>query len=236
MYGNIAAAMVLWNEAHRIEALVERLRPYFATIAIGVQDSTDNTLELAMALTDRVVRDEHRGFGDATFGPLVLPLIGETWTFKIDGDEMPSVELLDSLGEAVAMAEHSYQQAIWVPFRSWIEDEEWDQRHGHVRVFRTELGWPKTMHSSPDTDRVLVWNKGWIEHRKSLDEHVSGYLGYFDRSGSNPGWIEHNKAMIYHACMGTAASRGWDYVKAHAWWPRVERLVFGGAAPEPPEL
>lgn len=235
-YDNITAAMVLWNEGHRIEALIERMRPYFSTVAIVVQASTDDTLPLAKRLADVVVEDQHRGFGDASFGPLLLPQVKTPWTFKVDGDEMPTIELLDSLGQAAQYAEQEHKDGVWIRFRSWIEDLEWEAKHSHLRLFKTSLGWPATLHSRPPTEKVLFWEDGWIEHRKSLDEHVRGYLSYLKVGQGNQSWTDHNRSMIWHACVGTADRKGWPFVESHEWWPEVRDTIFPGGVPETPEL
>ena len=234
----ITAAMVLWNEAHRIKPLVERLRPYVDAVVIGVQESTDGTLELARELADVTVADRCHGFGDATFGPLVLPRVRTPWTFKVDGDELPTEALLASLPEAVAQAEREGREGVWIPFRSWIDDIEWEAKHSHLRLFRTSLGWAPTLHSRPPTEKVIYWPIGFIEHRKSLDEHVRGYLEYLRVGRGNAGWDEHNTSQIWHACVGTAERKGWDYVKSHSWWPEVETTIFRSGLPAPavPEL
>lgn len=232
MNDNIAAAMVLWNEAHRLERLIARLRPYVSEIVVGVQESTDGTLELAQKLADRVVIDRHWGYGDKTFGPLVLPAVTKPWTVKVDGDELPSVELLESLGEAVATCEREGRDGAWIRFRSWVEDEEWMQDHSHLRLFRTRLGWPDTLHSRPMTENTLVWfNRGWIEHKRSLDEMVRDYLNYYKAGIHNPQWVEHNRLMMGEACKGTAAIKGWEYVKSFPWWPEVRAIAFPEGEP-----
>lgn len=227
-YDNITATLVLHNEEPRAERLLATLRPHFATMIVGVQRSTDRTREIAAAFADVVVDDELHGFGDATFGPRVLPRVVTEWSFKVDGDEMPTDTLLANLGGAVAVAEAERRDGVWVPFRSWVDDIEWTEHHEHLRLFRTKIGWPGTLHSRPMTDNTnhLSMDQGWIEHRKSLDEHVRGYLIYLAKSGDHAGWINHNKDMIWHACAGTAEVKGWDYVKAHPWWPEVEAVVF----------
>ena len=228
---DITASMVLWNEAHRIEPLIARLRPYFEVIAVGVQASTDGTAQLAHDLADIVVTDEWRGYGDATFGPLVLPKVQTPWTFKIDGDELPTEELLQSLPDAVKTASAEGRDGAWIKFRSWIEDAEWEVPHSHLRLFQTRLGWPGTLHSRPNTENTLNWPIGWIEHRKSLDEHVRGYLEYLRVGRGNRGWDEHNRLMIEGACAGTAERKGWAFVQSFDWWPEVLTTVFNDRLP-----
>lgn len=236
MIRDATAAMVLRNEGQRIAPLVGRLRTAFEVIVIGVQEGDDDTEAQARVLADRCVVTPAHGFGDATFGPNVLPLVQTPWTFKVDGDEMPTPDLLASINDAVSQAESERRDGVWIPFRSWIDDIEWEQRHSHLRLFRTRLGWPASLHSRPMTDNVnhLPYERGWIEHRKSLDEHVRGYLTYLRVGRGNAGWDSHNTAMIYHACVGTAAVKGWDYVRAFAWWPDVRAVAFGGTEPAEP--
>lgn len=227
-YDNITAAMVLWNESARIGPLVKRLRPYFQRIVAGVQESTDGTLELAQQLVDEVRTDAHHGYGDATFGPKVLPMVHTEWTLKVDGDEMPSKGLLASLGDAVIACEEQKRDGAWLPFRSWIDGEEWKEQHGHLRLFRTRLGWPSTLHSRPMTENTLSWNIGWIEHKRSLDEMIRDYLNYYRAGMWNSQWVEHNTLMMREACKGAAKLRGWEYVEAFDWWPDVRAVAFTG--------
>ena len=236
MYSDITVAMVLWNEGHRIRRLMDQITPYFEHIAVGVQESTDNTLPAVYDYTRDVVVDSHRGFGDATFGPKVLPLVKTTWTLKLDGDEYPTTELLESLDRC--LVEIGPDDGAWLKFRSWIEGIEWESFHSHLRLFRTALGWPAKLHSRPMTNQTIAWNEGWIEHRRTLDEMVRDYLGYLAKSEENKAWITHNTEMIWHACAGTARVKGWEFIQAHSWWPEVQAKVFQDGLPEPavPEL
>jgi hypothetical protein len=225
-YEHITMALVAWNEEARLGKLLDWLRPFFRTLAVAVQESDDATFMIAKEFADVLVLDRHHGFGDATFGPKLLPQIRTPWTFKVDADEVPDETLLRSLSSATWYAEHHNLSGLWIPFRSWVDGREYEEQHSHLRLFRTEAGWPRTLHSRPLIDNTAVWQTGFIEHRRTLDEMMQDYLRYWDAGLGNRGWEDHNRLMMFHACRGTAEVRGWDYVRAFSWWPRVEAIAF----------
>ena len=230
-YDDISLLVVAWNEEARIERLLEYLKPYFSGMVVCVQESTDRTLELVKLVADRpedtVLTDRHWGHGDKSFPRMVRNAATE-WCFVVSCDEWPSEELLDSLMLAIAVAEldKKTSEAIWVPFRSWIDDLETEAGYGHLRLFKTIVGWPDTLHSRPMTQRGIWWPHGWIEHRRSLDEMMRDYLAYFERGRGNIGWENHNRAQMQGACNFVAATKGWDYVMQYDWWPEVKRIAF----------
>lgn len=225
-YTHISFALVAWNEEERLEPLLKKVRPYFEQIVVGVQESSDATLEIAKAWADRVVEDAHQGFGDATFGPLVLPRVRTTWALKLDADEFPSDDLLSSLSNATWYAENvARTKGVWIPFRSSVDGIEYEERHAHLRLFHAAAGWPAMLHSTPPIDDGVLWGTGHIRHDRSLDELVRDYMRYLSKSNGNSGWIAHNEMMIRSACTGTAGVKGWDYVQSHEWWPQVEAIV-----------
>lgn len=222
----ITAGLVLWREEPRIQPLLTHLRNYVDSIVVCVQESPDRTLELARELADVVVTDDHHGYGDASFGPRVLTHVTTPWTIRVDGDEWPSVELMESLAQAKDKAESLGKDGVWFRFRSWTEDVEWIQYHGHLRLFKTSLGWPAMLHSRPPTDNTMSWDVGWFEHRRSTDKMVRSYLEYYRIGRGNPGWERHNLEMLHDACVGAAEHKGWEWVKAHDWWPDVRAIAF----------
>lgn len=228
---NIAFACVVWQDAERLERLLTHVRPYFTALAVGVQKSTDGTLDVARRLADIVVTDEHRGFGDATFGPKILPQVTQSWTFKVDADEFPSEDLLGSLPHAARAAEKVGVEGVWIPFRSSIEGFYWEEQHSHLRLFRTHLGWPNKLHSRPPVWRCLQWMTGFIDHSRSLDEMMQDYLSYYRIGLGDTGWTKHNQLMMRNACIGTAKKKGWHYVKQFPWWPEVRKAAFIGGDP-----
>jgi hypothetical protein len=227
-FTHITATLVVWNDQERLGQLLSWIRPYFARIVVGVQDSEDDSLSVARELADTVVEDRHSGFGDSTYGPKVLSLVTSPWALKLDCDEWPSTDLLDSLSSATWMCEQDRDtfDGAWLPFRSSVDGVEYEEQHAHLRLFRAHLGWPAMLHSTPPTNRTLLWHTGHIRHDRTLDEMMRDYLNYWRVGLGNKGWEAHNRSMMYHACLGTAGVRGWDYVRSFTWWPEVEAIAF----------
>jgi hypothetical protein len=233
-YEDITFAIVVWNDAKRLRALLEHVRPWFRTLAVNVQESPDDTLAVAESIADIVVPAAHYGFGDATFGPRLLPLIKTKWTFKVDADEWPTSDLLEHLGELTAEADARKLRGVWVPFRSWVEDAEWEEQHHHLRLFHSNLAWMPMLHSRPMIDDTYEapYSAGWIEHKRSLDEMIQDYLNYYRIGKGNSGWEQHNRTMMRDACKGTAQRLGWAHVRAYPWWPEVREIAFAGKEPQ----
>ena len=208
-YSHITFTLVAWNEEKRLGALLERVRPVFEKLIVGVQKSTDSTLEIARKYADIVVEDEHHGFGDATYGQL-LKLAQTPWVLKLDADEWPSDDLLVSLSSATWTAQNMGADGVWIPFRSWIENKEWEEQHSHLRLFRPEKGWPALLHSRPPIENGILWHTGFIEHSRNLPEMLDDYLRYYEVGKGNAQWETHNKMMMRSAVLGTAEHRGWQ--------------------------
>lgn len=225
-YSHITVALVAWNEEARIGKLLDWLRPFFKTVAVAVQESDDATFMVAKEFADILVLDRHHGFGDASFGPKLLPLVQTPWTFKVDCDESPDEDLLRSLSSATWYAENNGLSGLWIPFHSWVDDMEYVEQHSHLRLFRTEAGWPRYLHSRPPIENTAVWQTGHIDHRRTLDEMMQDYLRYWTAGRGNPGWEDHNRLMMFGACDAAGRKRGWDYVRAFSWWPQVEAIAF----------
>lgn len=235
-YDDITLVMVVWNEERRLPALLDYLRPYFSQFVIGVQESTDRTLEIATEFAsdrDQVIRDKHWGHGDHSF-PMLVRAAKTRWCFVVSADEWPDQELMESLASATAFADldRRTNEAIWVPFLSWIEDIEYVEQHGHLRLFKQYVGWPSTLHSRPQTSRAIWWPYGHIRHERSLDEMIQDYLRYYKIGLSNPAWVSHNTLMMHDACVSVAQKHGWDYVRSFGWWPEVANIAFRTGVPD----
>jgi hypothetical protein len=240
VYDDITLAIVVWNDAERLEKLLKYVRPWFKYVAVAVQRSPDDTLAVAKEYADILSEDEHRGFGDASFGPLLLPHIRTTWTFKVDADEWPTEQLLRNLGMLTMLAKEQGNRGVWVPFRSWMDGVEWEEQHSHLRLWHTNVPWPPMLHSRPmidDTVEGLRWQDfGCIEHRRSTDEMIQDYLNYYRVGLGNKNWEKHNKEMMRSACTGLADRKGWGRVRSYPWWPEVRDIAFEGKEQGMPEV
>ena len=238
-YDDITLLIVAWNEEERIGALLDHLLPWFSHSVICIQESTDRTYEVvtekvrvAESRLHRVLTDAHWGHGDKSY-PRMVREAYTRWCFVVSCDEWPTLDLLQSLETATAAADldRRTDQAIWVPFRSWIDDLEVEGEHGHLRLFKTLVGWPETLHSRPMTTRALWWPFGCIEHRRSLDEMMRDYLSYFKVGRGHKGWDAHNTAQMHDACQFVANAKGWEYVRNFEWWPQIESIAFREGVP-----
>jgi hypothetical protein len=200
----------------------------FTYTVVGVQASTDSTLTIVRQVldrsTDQIVKHPHYGFGDASMHDLISK-VKTRWVFVVAFDEFPNDELLSSLAEATQFADRKNHDALWIPFRSIVEDNEYSEQHGHLRLFRSSLGWPKKLHSRPIGNSEAAWTTGAIVHERSLDEMMRDYLRYYELGKGDKGWEAHNKLMMHDACKVIAQSKGADFVKSFEWWPEVQRIT-----------
>lgn len=229
-YTDCSFVGVAWMEEERAPALLELAKSWFTHLVIGVQKSSDRTLEIARAIanrpTDQVVEHPHYGFGDASM-PDLIAKARTPWVFVVAFDEVPDDTLLESLPIATAFAAKRGHDGFWVPFKSIVEGVEYTEQHGHLRLFHKALGWPKTMHSRPTGRSEAWWPMGSILHTRSLNEMMLDYLRYYEMGKGDKGWVAHNKLMMHDACVVIAEKKGWDFVKSHDWWPKVESIAFG---------
>lgn len=228
-FTDVTALVVAWNEAERIGKLMAWLAEWFVPVVLGVQESTDGTLELAQEQLTKdshtIVQEPHHGHGDASY-PRLMQEVKTDWTFVVSCDEWPNEELLQTIWTAVAYADKFSYDGVWVPFKSFTEGVEWKVEHGHLRLFRSELGWPPTLHSRPPSKRAMWWPHGYIDHSRSLDEFIVDYLRYLEIGKGNAGWDAHNLSQIRGACVAVAELKGWEWVQRFPWWPQVEATVF----------
>jgi len=230
MIAGVTSVSVLWEEAHRAERLLSCLVANFERVVVVVQECDDGTWDIARDIlrrTDALVGDIWRGGGDFSM-PMALANVQTEWAFVISGDEYPSEDLLDSMPEAVQLLERTGMSGAFILFRETIEGERFVEHGKHVRLFRTSGGWEARHHSSAPHENTITWQAGYIEHTRSLDEVVIDYLRKYrmmEREGLT-NLFPVQVSMLQRSCTLVARAKGWDWVKAHDWWPEVEAIAF----------
>ena len=220
---DIALIGGFWNCEDRARNLLTEMRPWFNKIIITVQESPDNTLQVVREIADVTIEDRWWGHGNPSFQKANAHNPYE-WSFLISDDEMPDNTLLASLG---GLIQDTWFDGFWFHFRSWIEDIEFTgEQDNHLRLWRSKVPWPSTIHSRPMIDNTYHSTTGHIEHRRSLDEMMSDYLRRYQIGKGNKQWDVHNIRMMEQACSKIAAIKGWDFVQTKSWWPEVAKLAF----------
>lgn len=232
---DVTFAGVYWNDPVRVNNLLGYASEWFEHIVVGVQlergDGPDPTYVVADKWAERVITDHVQGYCEPTLNK-VLQQIRTPWTLVVSADEWPSELLLEDmqsmLDVAAAGNDYTPHDGFWIRFRSSIDGFDFlSEQDNHLRLFRTSLGWPPTLHSRPPAMQTAFWRpEAYISHDRSLDEMMQDYLRYWREGRGNAGWEAHNKVMMHDACAAIAERRGWDYVQAFPWWPDVKAIAF----------
>lgn len=232
-YENVTAVSVVWNEAQRIAPLAAELGMWFRNVVVVVQKSDDDTLALARKTlnqpTHHVIEDEWRGGGDFSM-PLALSHVKTPWTFVISGDEMPDLELLRSMPDAIAAMEKGGYSGAMIRCEETLDGVKYVEHPAHVRLFRTSGGWEARHHSAASHENLMpgIWPQGCYIHTRTLEEACVDYLRKLSMM-ENEAHVElanHNRYAIFVMCNTVAEEKGWRHVWALPQWPEIERRVF----------
>lgn len=220
-----------WNCGERLEKLLAYVRPWFANIVVAVQESPDNTLEVAREYADVVLQDEWHGRGDPSIH-LAAKNAKTRYGFVVSDDEWPSEDLLYSFQDLVNELRAKNRVGAWIKFESWIEGYDFTRGDQHLRFWETRFPWPAGPHARPATESTLLWETGFIKHDRTLDEMMLDYIRRYEMGKSHPEWPAtaqpHNQRMMLTATRAIAEKNGWDYVKAYEWWPKVREYAWDG--------
>lgn len=240
-WGSVTFTGVYWNCEERLDALLQYVRPWFKKIIVCVQESPDDTLKVARKYADFVVEDEWRGRGDPSIQKVLdVVMRGNRWAFLVSDDEWPSEDLLASFQDLTNDLTKAKKDGAWIHFKSTIDGFDFTrEQDNHLRLFRSELAWPKTPHARPQTENTIHWPVGYIRHDRSLDEMMVDYVRRWKLTRDG-GWGEtsiqaHNVRMIQGACNAIAERKGWDYIQSFEWWPEVLQIAYEGNDPKESE-
>lgn len=82
----IALVTIAHNEAHRMREHLEFASVYCDELVVVVQDSDDGTADVVSDFGAKLVRDEHRGFSEAS-RTLAFTNVESDWVMYLDADE-----------------------------------------------------------------------------------------------------------------------------------------------------
>jgi len=233
MITNCTAVSVVWKEGHRIEALLDLLAAHFQNIVVVVQESPDETLDIARRVLTgpdhKVVEDEWRGGGDFSM-PLALSHVETPWTFVISGDETMDAALLRSIPDAIRQMEKGGYSGTMIRCEEWIEGVKYVEHPAHVRLFRTEGGWEARHHSAASHENLMpgIWPLGQYIHTRTLAEVFEDYLRKLRMMESEglTNLADHNRYTLFTVANLVAGAKGWKFVRSLPLWDEVEAQVF----------
>ena len=235
---DIAFVGAFWNCGDRLEKLLVYVRPWFRTIVAVVQESPDNTLEVARKYADIVIEDPWVGRGDPSIAKGVANCT-RRFAFVVSDDEWPTEDLLNSFQDLATKIVEENKGGAWVHFVSTIDGIDFTREQDeHLRLFDSRVTWPSSQHARPMIDNAIRWRPtpdAYVRHDRTLDEMMRDYTRRYSlglTEGATEGQMEHNRRMMRGACEAVATHKGWAYITEFEWWPTVVQQAYGGIAPE----
>lgn len=165
----VTLIVVVENDARGLERLLTQMKPWVAEIIVSVQPSTDDTLDVANALADKVIEREH----DVSLSPQFEAMIEAA-----SNDVFLNLDADETLAHPERLADVVKQDydVWWLPRIDYLSDRR-VQFYGadpHERLFRRgALKWQAKMHTFaeiqvPD-NRVAHASEIWVEHRRTIE-------------------------------------------------------------------
>jgi hypothetical protein len=171
----IALNMVVCNEGSRLEEMIDYHRNLVDEIVIAVQESDDNTLDLAYQLADTVIPTKRSGYCESDRS-IVSMSTNSDWQLVLDADEYLTEDFIKVMREK---KEHLGYRLT----RRLIEDGifrfEGDMQH---RFFhKSNVRFLDELHTEPqakDWNWVTSYPFISINHIKTLDETIADEKRY----------------------------------------------------------
>ena len=175
LFHMIGLTMVVCNEAHRLEEMIAYHRGIVDEICIFVQESTDNSEELARQLADRVLTGPCIGYCEPSRLPISLAC-NSWWQICLDADEYLTDDIIRDLREITHTGAGGYRLAR----RLILDDKNVWEGDQHYRLFqRDAVAFLSEIHTEPQPRKsALTLPYISIDHRKSLREQVQDEKRY----------------------------------------------------------
>lgn len=180
----LSAVITTWNEESNLDECLATL-DFVDEIIIVDMESTDNTVKIAKAYTDKVYRTSYTGYVEPARNFSIGKASG-SWILIVDGDERIPLTLAKKLKE---IAENDSADFVRVPrknivFGQWLKYSRWWPDY-NIRFFKKGyVTWQDTIHSVPITEGVGINLDPEPEyaithhHYRTIDEYITRLIRY----------------------------------------------------------
>lgn len=205
---SLSVTVICLNEAATIQDCLESVR-WADEIIVCDSGSTDGTLEICRAYTERVFTDPWRGF--AAHKNLAIERATSDWILSLDADERVTPALAQEIqtvlrdrhaADGYTVPRRNYFLGQWIRHGGWYPDRT-------VRLFRRGRGefLPRAVHEA-------VRVEGRTDHLQAPVEHysyrsVSAYLQRMDRYSALAAeelWIGGRRTRVTDLCLRPPAT------------------------------
>lgn len=194
----VTGLVICKNEENRIEACLRSLKWCDEIIVVDAY-STDKTVEIAGRHTDKVYRNEWKGFREQRLFALSKAEGG--WIFALDADERCTAGLAEEIRSLLSSGTGEYSGYL-IPRKNfflgkWIKHGGWYPGY-QMRLFKAESAnvTDRLVHESYTVEGRTGKLRSDIEHYTvtSVDEYMKKIMHYADLSASEK---KHHKVGFY---------------------------------------
>ena len=146
----ISVLIITKNEEEVIEKCIESVKELADEIVV-VDDSSDQTGQIAEKLGARVVKNEFKNFSDQR--NIALKHARYEWIFYIDADERATPGFINEVKEKIKASPEDLA-GFFVRRKTFYMGRDWNFTDKVERIFRKSklLGWRGIVHETPSVD------------------------------------------------------------------------------------
>lgn len=171
----IGLTIVAWNEGHRLAETIQLHRPLVDQVVVVVQQSPDNTLEVARQYADIVIEHPHYGYCEAS-RQAASDACACDWQLTLDADERLTPEFTAVMRSLTVQRPRGYR----LRRRHYLDgSHHWEGDGQHRFYHRSNVVFLDEIHTEPqakDWGKVETWGDPmWaigIDHYKSMSEQL----------------------------------------------------------------
>ena len=184
---DISLNLVVCNEEQRLSLQLPILKKLFSEIVIVVQNSDDNTLQIASKYADVIITTPRIGFCEAD-RILANKASFKEWILILDADEMPSDRFIKEIPTLISQNVDGY----YTPRENRLKDKVNVEDKKYRLCRKNCIKYGTLLHSDvyPVTDNVKQLNYVCIIHNKTYDEFTKDFILYQKIAKETPQLME----------------------------------------------